>query len=189
MLTKTTEKGFTLIEVIIAILIMTTGVLALLSAISYAVLREKEAEQRNVARQLTTAALESIFARRDLLEVDTFAQAGIFGWNTVANTTTATPQGVFLTGYRPIRQDSGSDGLEGTADDACAAGANCVVGSYTNSSPVFNGYEREIIFTDIYEPNSTIANRRRIVVNVRYITGQLQRVETVTTIIGKRNDQ
>ncbi len=168
---------------------MTIGVLALLSAISYAVLREKEAEQRNVARQLTTAALESIFARRDLLEIDAFSQANIFGWNTVANTTTATPQGVFLTGYRPIRQDSGRDGLEGTADDACAAGANCVVSGYTNSSPVVSGYEREIIITDIFDTNSTVANRRRVVVNVRYTTGQLQRVETVTTIIGKRNDQ
>lgn len=179
------EKGFTYIEVIIAILIMTIGLLAMLSAISYAVIRAQESEQRNIARQFTSAALESIFATRDLLQVDPVKrQANILtNWDAVANNTPVTPQGIFLIGYNPIRQDSGRDQIEGTADDACPAGSNCTVGGFTNSSQEISGFEREIIITDIVEPLTTIIRRKRIVVNVRYPAGQAQRVETVSTII------
>ena len=185
--TKNNQRGFTYIEVIIAILIMTIGLLAMLSAISYAVLREREAEQRNIARQLTTAALESIFATRDLQQINGQTTA-IDNWNAVANTATATPQGIFLPGYNPIRQDSGRDGIEGTADDACPAAGNCVVGAYNNTSQVISGYERQIIITNILEPNSTVSNRRNVVVSVRYSVGQAERIETVSTIVSRTDD-
>ena len=185
--TKNNQRGFTYIEVIIAILIMTIGLLAMLSAISYAVLREREAEQRNIARQLTTAALESIFATRDLQQINGQTTA-IDNWNAVANTATATPQGIFLPGYNPIRQDSGRDGIEGTADDACPAAGNCVVGAYNNTSQVISGYERQIIITNILEPNSTVSNRRNVVVSVRYSVGQEERIETVSTIVSRTSD-
>ncbi len=187
---KNNENGFTVIEVIIAILIMTIGILSLLSAISYAAMRGREAEQRNTARQLTNAALESIFATRDLQQVGGSAgpATALDNWNTaVANTTPATPLGIFLPGYNPIREDSGRDGIEGTADDACQS-ASCVVGTYTNSSPIIKDYEREIIITSIFEPNSTVSNRRNVVINVRYFAGQVQRIETVSTIISKTLD-
>lgn len=185
MRTNKNEKGFTYIEVIIAILIMTVGVLATLSAISVAVIRARESEQRNIARQFTNAALESIYGTRDLLQVDaTLRQANILtNWTAVANVTPATPQGVFLTGFNPIRRDSGKDQIEGTADDACPAASNCTVGTYTNSSSVFDGFQREILITDIAEPNTTVVRRKRIVINVRYLAGQAVRTETVSTII------
>jgi type II secretory pathway pseudopilin PulG len=187
---KNNENGFTVIEVIIAILIMTIGILSLLSAISYAAMRGREAEQRNTARQLTNAALESIFATRDLQQVGGAAgpATALDNWETaVANTTPATPLGIFLPGYNPIREDSGRDGIEGTADDACQS-VSCVVGAYTNSSPIIKGYEREIIITNIFETNSTVSNRRNVVINVRYSAGQVQRIETVSTIISKTLD-
>ncbi len=178
------EEGFSYIEVIIAILVMTIGILAMLSAISIGVIRARESEQRNIARQLTSAALESIFATRDLLQVDpALRQANPLRWNAVANNTTATPLGIFLTGYNPIRQDSGLDQIEGTADDACPRGTNCLVGAYTNSSAEIAGFEREIIITDLPDPPSTVIRRRRIVVNVRYPVGRTTRVETVSTVI------
>ena len=187
MLIRNNEKGFTYIEVIIAILIMTIGILAMLSAISYAVIRARESEQRNNARQFTAAALESIFATRDLLQVNPILrQANILtNWNAVANNTPGTPQGIFLTGYNPIRRDSGRDQIEGTADDACPAGSNCPgLGGYTNASSIIGGFQREIIITDIVEPQVPDIRRKRIVINVRYAAGQAQRIETVSTIIG-----
>lgn len=179
------EAGFTYIEIIIAILIMTIGLLAMMSAISIGVLRARESEQRNNARQFTNAALESIFATRDLKQFD-LTLSELSDWNAVANNTTTTPQGFFSTGYNPIRQDSGFDQIEGTADDACPSGTNCTVGAYTNSSEEIPGFEREIIITDIPDPPpSTVVRRRRIVVNVRYAAGQTTRIETVSTVIGQ----
>lgn len=181
---KRNDEGFSYIEIIIAILIMTIGILAMMSAISVSVIRARESEQRNIARQFTTAALESIFATRDLLQVDTeLRQQNPLRWNAVANNTTATPQGIFLTGFNPIRQDSGLDQIEGTADDACPRGTNCMVEGYTNSSAEIGGFEREIIITDLPDPPSTIIRRRRIVVNVRYPAGQTTRTESVSTVI------
>lgn len=179
------EKGFTYIEVIVAILILTVGVLGILSAISVAVIRARESEQRNIARQFSAAALESIYGTRDLMQVDPdLRQANILtNWTAVANNTPATPQGVFLTGFCPIRRDSGRDQIEGTADDACPAASNCVVGAYTNNSPVVEGFSREIIISDIVEPNTTVVRRKRIVINVQYSAGQTTRTESVSTII------
>ncbi len=180
---KNNEKGFTYFEVVVAILVMTIGVLALLSAISIGVLRAREAEQRNYARQFTAAALESVFATRDLQQVNRNLSALRDFGPAVANNTPGTPQGVFLTGFNPIREDSGRDRIEGTADDACPSGSNCVVGGYTNSSQEIGGFDRQIIITDIVDPLTTVIRRKRITVNVRYTAGQTQRVETVSTII------
>ncbi len=162
----------------------------MLTAISIAVLRARESEQKNIARQFTSAALESIFATRDLLQVKSSDRQGSVletnngsNWDLIANQTAATPQGIFLTGDNPIRQDSGKDQIEGTADDACASATNCVVDAYTNSSLEIKGFRREIIITNIVELNSTVVRRKKIVVNVKYFAGQVERVETVSTII------
>lgn len=180
---KNNEKGFTYIEVIIAILIMTIGLLATLSAISYAVIRARESEQRNNARQFTAAALESIFATRDLTQANP-ALSALRNWDAVANNTPGTPQGIFLIGFNPIRQDSGRDQIEGTADDACPSGSNCPgTGGYTNSSQEIDGFQRQIIITDLVDPGTTIIRRKKITINVTYSAGQARRTETVSTII------
>lgn len=174
---KKGEKGFTYIEVIIAIIIMTVGILACLSAISFAMLREREAEDRNKARQLTSSAIESIFAARDLRNNN-----ALNNWTAINNTTNAVP-GIFEAGWTPIREDAGKDGIHGTADDACAAGSQCTVGGYTNTSSEVAGFERRITFSDVVEPGIPNIRKKRIEISVRYYAGQISRDETVTTII------
>lgn len=172
------EGGFSYIEVIIAILILTIGILASLTAISAALLRERESDQKNVARQITSSTLESIFATRDLR-----SSAALSNWNAVSNNSTTNPAGIFLSGWRPIREDSGIDGIQGTEDDACNLGSFCQSGGYTNTSPVVVGFERQILITDIPETESSVIKRRKIEITVRYTAGQAQRNETVSTII------
>ena len=174
---RSNENGFSLIEILIAILIMTVGILAMLSAISYSMVREQGSENRNTARQLTSSALESIFAARDLRNSNV-----LNNWTAINNDNAATP-GIFLSGWRPIRQDAGRDGINGTADDACASGASCVVGGFTNSSPEIEGFDRRIVITDIVEPNIPNIRKRKIEISVRYFAGQLPLTETITTII------
>jgi Tfp pilus assembly protein PilV len=172
------ENGFTYIEVIIAVIIITVGIMACLTAVSFAMFREKQSESKNVARQITSSALESIFAARDLRNNNV-----LNNWDAINNKIPATPQGIFISGWTPIRQEAGFDGIQGTADDACLSGTNCTVGDYTNTSPEINGFERKISFTDIVEPNVPKIRKKKIEVSVRYFVGQLLLEETITTII------
>lgn len=176
--TNKQENGFSYIEVLIAIIILTVGILAALTAISAAMVWEREAEQRNVARQITSSTLESIFATRDLRGTNPLSN-----WDVVANNTTATPNGIFLSGWRPVREDSGIDGIHGTADDACDTGIYCQSGAYSNMSRIVVGFERQVEITNLTEATSSEVKRKRVDVTVRYFAGQAQRTESVSTII------
>jgi type II secretory pathway pseudopilin PulG len=172
---RTSEKGFTYIEVMCAIVILMVGILAQLSAISLSMLRQRESEKQTLARQYVSSTLESIFAARDLGN-----EGGISNFNAINNTNIHT-SGIFLPGWNPIREDSGRDGIQGTADDACAANTACQVGTYTNNSSVVTDFERRITITDITE-NGTV-KKRRVEVIIRFYVGQLRREQSMATII------
>lgn len=172
------EKGFTYIEVIFAVIIMSVAILGCLSAISYAMFREQQSENRNEARQITSSALESIFAARDLRN-----ENALNNWEAINNTEPSTPDGIFVSGWTPIRQEAGLDGIQGTADDACPTGTNCQVGTYTNTSAEIAGFERRIVFSNIVETNIPRIRKRKVEITVRYFANQLLQEETITTII------
>ncbi len=171
------QEGFTYIEVMIAIVILTVGILAQLSALSLSMLRASETEQRNVARQLASSTIESIFAARDLGNAN-----GISNWDAV-NLSDVHDDGIFKSGWFPIRDDAGQDGIQGTADDVCAANVNCVVGGYTNTSEPIIGFQRKIEITDVVETGVPRAKKRRIEVKIRYFVGQITREESLSTLI------
>ena len=179
MQSKNGEQGFTYIEVIFAVIIMSIAILGCLFAISYAMFREQQSENRNEARQITSSALESIFAARDLRNKN-----ALNNWAAINNTNPAsTPDGLFVSGWTPVREEAGKDGIQGTLDDACATGTNCQVGGYTNTSPEIPGFERRIVFTDIVETNIPRIRKRKVEITVRYFANQLLQEETITTVI------
>ena len=181
------EKGFSYIEVMIALVILLVGVLQMTAALSANLLRSYESEQRIVAKQLGLSTLESIISARDIART-----GALDGWDSVGsigtNPVDGIAQGIFLTGWCPIRQDLGWDGVAGTADDACPSGSICdVSGHPPNNSAVITGYERQITITDIADserptPPNPIS-RRRIDVNIRYFYNTIPRQETISTII------
>jgi type II secretory pathway pseudopilin PulG len=170
------QSGFSYIDVMCAIVILMVGILAQVSAMSFSILRQREAELQSVARQITSSTIESIFAARDLGNTD-----GINDFHAI-NTTDVSSAGRFVPGWFPVREDSGADGILGTADDTCL-GASCTVGTYTNTSPIREGFERKIEITDIVEPGKTVVTKKRIEVKVRFFVGQLQREQTLATLI------
>ena len=174
---KTNQKGFSYIEVMCAIVILMVGILAQLSAFSFSMLRQREAEQQGIAKQVVASTLESIFAARDLGNAD-----GINNFAAI-NTTDLNSAGIFMPGWYPIRSDSGKDGILGTADDSCVAGAGCIVGAYTNNSALVDGFERRIVITDIVESGVPTVKKRRVEITVRFFVGQLQREQSTATII------
>jgi type II secretory pathway pseudopilin PulG len=193
MLKKSNEEGFSYVDVIIAIVILMVGILASVGALTANLVRSYETEKQVKAKQIALSTIESIFSARDIVRPDSDSRPGsVIGWDSIGNVNTnpvnGVNRGVFLTGFRPIREDAGWDGVVGTVDDACDAGGPCQVsGRPDNTSRVVDGFDRRIVITDIDDPERPspahkIA-RRRIDVTVRYNVNQLQREQTISTII------
>lgn len=173
------EVGFSLIETIVAMVVLLIGILGTLTAISFGVLYMQDSEKRVMAKEVARSTMETIFSIRDLQAFD--PQTGEpYDWNAI-RIKVGTNGGIFLDDWKPIRENPGDDGIFGTSDDACAVGNPCVVGTYTNTSAVVSGYERKIEIADIVENN--VVRKRRITVRVRYYVGQLLREEVETTIV------
>ena len=188
MLHKNNERGFSYIDVMIALVILMIGILASTAALTANLVRSFESEKQVVAKQIALSTIESIFSARDIAR-----PGAIAGWNSIGNEgsnpdSSGTPQGVFVAGFSPIRADMGWDGVAGTVDDACPDGAPCQVsGRPDNTSEVLNGFDRQIVITDLQDserpsPPHPIS-RRRLDVTVRYYVNRLQREQTVSTII------
>jgi type II secretory pathway pseudopilin PulG len=188
MFQKTNERGFSYIDVMIALVILMVGILASVAALTANLVRSYETEKQVIAKQIALSTIESIFSARDIART-----GAVSGWSSIGNVGSnpdqnSVPQGIFLTDFRPIREDLGWDGVAGTVDDACPAGSACQVsGRPDNTSDVVKGFERKIVITDLQDserpsPPHPIS-RRRIDVTVRYFVNQLQREQTVSTII------
>lgn len=138
---KIYEAGFSYIDAIIAIVILMVGILGATGALTANLLRSYESEKQIIAKQLALSTIESIFSARDISR-----KGSIEGWDSIGNVgqnvVNGVSKGVFLTDWRPVREDIGSDGVAGTADDACDAGASCKV----KDSPENNSQVRTWFF-------------------------------------------
>lgn len=173
------EAGFSLIETIIALVILLVGVLGAMQAVTFGVISMHESEKRVYAKQVIRSTVETVFSYRDMVAFD--PQRGLtYNWDSI-QTQNVSSAGMFLAGWQPIRENPGNDGIFGTGDDACAAGSACTVGGYTNTSPVVQGYERQIEVVDL--PENGIVRKRRVTVRVRYWVGNLPREEVQSTIV------
>jgi prepilin-type N-terminal cleavage/methylation domain-containing protein len=98
------ERGFSLIEVMAAMLVLTMGLLPLAALFAVAVQQAAASTPMLTAREKAREAIESVHAARD---------TGEASWATIKN---AAFGGVFLNGPQPIREP-GNDGLVNTIDD------------------------------------------------------------------------
>jgi Tfp pilus assembly protein PilV len=170
------ESGFTYIDVMIAIVILTVGVLALLSGISGSLVQTKGQEQQLLAKQLAASAMESIMSVKE-------TDPTRLGWTAVGNVGTnvdalGVAHGIFLSGNQPVYSDPGPDEIYGTADD---------------TGTVVSQMQRQITITDLCDPDrpssictppGTLAIRMRSVrVTVTYNVGSLQRQESLVTVL------
>jgi prepilin-type N-terminal cleavage/methylation domain-containing protein len=98
------ERGFSLIEVMAAMLVLTVGLLPLVALFGAAVQQAAASTPMLTAREKAREAIESVHAARD---------TGEASWATIKN---AAFGGVFLNGPQPIKEP-GDDGLVNTVDD------------------------------------------------------------------------
>jgi len=155
------QRGFTLIEALIAIGILAGGLLVLALVLTTGVKKLADAPVDLIAKQKATEAIESVFQARD---------NHILTWAQIRNVQggTGADGGIFLDGPQPMRT-AGNDGLINTADDGAVEilllpGPDGLLGTADDQSIQLTQYTREIQIRDI---NTVL---RSIVVTVTYKT-------------------
>jgi prepilin-type N-terminal cleavage/methylation domain-containing protein len=184
------QRGFTLIEVMIAVAVMTIGILAVLASFATAIAATASAQEDLIARHKALDAMESIYTARNSQQLP-FASI-----NNVA------AGGIFLPGALPLKC-AGPDGIVGTADDtpctapdtgaACPGGVECLVlpgpdgilGTADDIPQSLSNFTRSITFNPVTLPSGNInANLIAVTITVTYIKpGWPARTYTVNGLI------
>lgn len=184
------ENGFSLIEVMIAIVIMSVGILAIIASLATGLAATDSAEADLIARQKALEGLESVYTARNSQQIP---------FSEVANTTSG---GIFLTGAQKMLCP-GPDGLVGTADDAActtASGTVCpnsgvecwvlpgpdgILGTADDVTMSLANFTRTITISPVKLPNgNTNTNMMAIAITVAYTqAGMPSRSYTVNSLI------
>src|SRR5713226_8567659 len=106
------EAGVTILEMVVAMLILTVGLLGLAAAIGYAVTVSNKGRNLTNSKLLVVSVLEQMETLRNTQEL-TFGQIANVGQ--VDNTGAPNPFAGFPTGFQPLSINPGPDGIFGTA--------------------------------------------------------------------------
>jgi prepilin-type N-terminal cleavage/methylation domain-containing protein len=171
------ESGFSLIETLIAMAILATGLLSLAAVFAMGLNQLRGSSASLIAREKAREAVESVHTARD---------TRVIPWAQIRNTGAG---GVFLAGAQPLRQ-AGDDGLVNTADDgdvevSLAPGDDNILGTGDDVVTPLDTYTRTIAITDIVNNGVTNPNLRRLVVTIGYRVGSSQRTYLLTTYISR----
>ena len=175
---RSVDQGFSLIEVIVALGVMTTGVLAAAAVMAAGMQNLSSSPGDVIVTQKAAQAIEAVFAARDSHKLT---------WAQIRNVNGASgyDNGVFLDGAKSLTV-SGNDGLVNTADDPAVIetitlpGIDKLIGTPDDKQMVLTGYTREITIRDV--PNEG-GQLRSVVVTVKYQNGNLLRTYSLTTYI------
>lgn len=165
-LKKNQDTGFSLIEVIIAILILTIGLLGAVASLTYAMQFTNTSRNVGQAKAVIVSSLEEIESLRNTRRLD-FKQIANVG--EVDNTNSKNTFEGFSTDFKEVSLSAGPDGIYGTDDDLIDAGPDEVYGTgddFINPALVRSGYLRKITITS-FPSDQTI---KKVEVRVKYIS-------------------
>ncbi len=179
---KRIEGGFSLIEVVISMAILTVGMVSLLGVFGLAMASTQTSQEDMIAKQLGNESYESIVTARNTSQL---------GWDDIQNVGSITcsgpssPCGLFLSGANPIYK-AGVDGIFGTADDVNAGmqvltepGPDGIYGTADDVQIPMTGYQRTILISPMYDASGNlIATLRGITITVQYTTAQTKLPKT-----------
>lgn len=169
------DAGFSLVEAVIAIFVVTIGLIGTVAAITYAL--EFGAISRNVtsAKSIIVASIEEIETLRNArrLEFKQIANVGDVNNVGVENTFNG-----FTDGFQAVSLNPGADGVNGTDDDFIAPGADGDFGTaddFQDLSLIRGGYDRQIEITNL---SKTL---KKIEIKIQYV-GRAGKVGEITGV-------
>ena len=175
------DSGFSLIETIVAMGILATGLLGLAGVFTLGLAHMATSSANLIAREKAREAIESVHTARD---TRTIVWCEIYNVSSTRTPDCAgQPAGVFLDGDQPIR-DPGDDGLVNTADDGAVSklpGPDGVLGTSDDIS--LSNFTRSITITNVLDGSTPNVNLKQIVVTINYSVGPIKRTYTLTTYV------
>ena len=161
------ESGVTILEMVVAMLILTIGLLGLAASIGYAVTVSNKGRNLTNSKLLVVSILEQMEKLRNTesgaIEELTFGQIANVGQ--VDNAGATRNFAGFPTDFQPLSINPGPDGIFGTADDLINPGPDNIYGTgddFTDATWAVAGYSRQITITSLNP------NLKRIQVTLRY---------------------
>lgn len=183
---RATQRGFSLVEAMVAAVVMAVGLLSALSLFAYGLSTLQTAQEDLIARQKSKEGLESVFNARDSAQI-TFDQI-----KNISN------GGIFVDGFTPIYEPPGADGIANTNDDATSGGSKIdsiilpgpdgILGTGDDVLQNLTNFQRQITITPILIAGTANENPnlRLVTVTVRYTVPQFgQHSYTVSAYISK----
>jgi prepilin-type N-terminal cleavage/methylation domain-containing protein len=153
------ERGFSILELVVAMIILTIGLLGVASAISYALMASNRGRGITNSKMLVVSILE---------QMETLRDTGQLHFNEISNSQVV---GSSFTGFpatfQPVSTKPGPDGIFGTSDDLISAGPDNTYGTaddFTDPTLARPGVTRQILI-------STLADNdylKKIQVTLRY---------------------
>lgn len=163
------QAGFSLVETIVSLGVLTTGVLGLAGVLTVGMQKMISSPDEVIATQKASEAVESVFSARD---------SHVLTWAQLRNVNDG---GIFLNGPQPVKVD-GPDGIVNTADDGAVEsvvlpGRDQVLGTADDVTQTLNGFTREIRIVNLS------ADLRSVTVTIRHPVGGSFRTYTLTAYI------
>ncbi len=168
------ESGFSLLEMVVAITLLTIGLLGVASAIGYAMVASNHGRSITNTKLLAVSMLEQMETLRDTNNL-TFGQIANVGQ--VNNAGAIKDFDGFQPGFQQVSTNPGPDGIFGTADDLIDAGLNGygTGDEFVNPNLAVVGVTRQIQIT------SLSATLKKIQVTIRYsVNGTTKSVTAIS---------
>lgn len=166
------QRGFTLMEAMVAAIVLATGLLSVLSLFAYSLSNLQMSQEDLIARAKAKEGLETVFSARDSSQID-FSQI-----NNKVN------GGIFLDDFAPIYDPPGADGIANTDDDSNSAGSQIdaivlpgpdgILGTLDDVRQPLTNFQRRITLSPVFLTGTTTVNNnlRLITVTVKYTVPQ-----------------
>jgi type II secretory pathway pseudopilin PulG len=173
---RPTETGFTLLETMIALVVLLVGIIALAAMLAFDLTRMQGSQNDFIAQQKAEEAMEAIFTAKYTNNISFAA---------VANNSAGNPAGLFVSTAQPLLLP-GPDGLFNSVNDAgtppdyiLLPGPDMMLGTADDIQVPLANFTRTVTITNV----GAAGDLRQVVITVNYKTGDIPYSYTLTSFI------